>query len=87
MSALKGCVRMTRFGGDCYNYCLLAAGFVDLVIETALQPYDIVALVPIIEAAGGIVTDWDGSSPERGGNIIAAATPELHRAAMAIMRG
>jgi fructose-1,6-bisphosphatase/inositol monophosphatase family enzyme len=48
-----------------------------------LQPYDIVALVPIIEAAGGIVTDWDGSRPEKGGNIIAAATPELHQVAMA----
>ena len=66
---------------------MLAAGFVDLVIETALQPYDIVALVPIIEAAGGIVTNWDGSRPEAGGNIIAAATPELHRAAMQMMNG
>lgn len=78
-------VKLFRYGCDCYAYCMLAAGFVDLVIETALQPYDIVALVPIIEAAGGIVTDWDGSRPEKGGNIVAAATPELHAAAMAIM--
>ena len=78
-------VKLFRYGCDCYAYCMLAAGFVDLVIETALQPYDIVALVPIIEAAGGIVTNWDGSRPEAGGNIIAAATPELHKAALAIM--
>ena len=80
-------MKLFRYGCDCYAYCMLAAGFIDLVIETALQPYDIVALVPIIEAAGGIVTDWDGSRHEKGGNIIAAATPELHKAAMAIMAG
>lgn len=80
-------VKLFRYGCDCYAYCMLAAGFVDLVIETALQPYDIVALVPIIEAAGGIVTNWDGSRPEAGGNIIAAATSELHRAALQMMNG
>jgi histidinol phosphatase-like enzyme (inositol monophosphatase family) len=85
--AVEAQVKLFRYGCDCYAYCMLAAGFVDLVIETALQPYDIVALVPIIEAAGGMVTGWDGSRPEKGGNIIAAATPELHRAAMAIMNG
>ncbi|MGB8817328.1 MAG: histidinol-phosphatase [Rhizobiaceae bacterium] len=85
--AVESKVKLFRYGCDCYAYCMLAAGFVDLVIETKLQPYDIVALVPIIEAAGGIVTDWDGSPPEKGGNIIAAATPQLHQAAMAIMHG
>lgn len=85
--ALESRVKLFRYGCDCYAYCMLAAGFIDLVVETALQPYDIVALVPIIEAAGGIVTDWDGSHPEKGGNIIAAATPELHAAAMAAMHG
>lgn len=84
--AIERRVKLFRYGCDCYAYCMLAAGFIDLVIETALQPYDIVALVPIIEAAGGIVTDWDGSRPEKGGNIIAAATPELHQAAMAMMQ-
>ncbi len=85
--AVEGQVKLFRYGCDCYAYCMLAAGFIDLVIETALQPYDIVALVPIIEAAGGIVTDWDGSRPEKGGNIVAASTQELHAAAMAIMNG
>lgn len=86
-NAVESKVKLFRYGCDCYAYCMLAAGFVDLVIETALQPYDIVALVPIIEAAGGIVTNWDGSRPEAGGNIIAAATPQLHRAALNIMNG
>jgi histidinol phosphatase-like enzyme (inositol monophosphatase family) len=80
-------VRMTRFGGDCYSYCLLAMGFVDLVIESGLQPYDIVPLVPIIEAAGGVVTDLQGRPPLAGGTVIAAASGPLHRRALALMRG
>ena len=78
---------MTRFGGDCYSYCLLAHGCIDLVIESGLQPYDIVPLIPIIEAAGGVVTDPDGAPPLQGGTVIAAAGPALHAAALALMRG
>jgi histidinol phosphatase-like enzyme (inositol monophosphatase family) len=85
--SLEKDVKLFRYGCDCYAYCMLAAGFIDLVVETALQPYDIVALVPIIEAAGGIVTTWDGSRPEAGGNIVAASTPELHAAVMERMLG
>ena len=77
--------RLTRFSLDCYGYCLLAAGQADLVVESGLKPYDIVALVPIIEQAGGIVTTFDGGRPEDGGDIIAAATPQLHEAALAIL--
>lgn len=80
-------VRMTRYGGDCYAYCLLAHGFVDLVIESALQPYDIVPLIPVIEAAGGVITDLEGRSPLGGGAVVAAATPVLHAAALDLMRG
>jgi myo-inositol-1(or 4)-monophosphatase len=65
-------VRLTRYGGDCYAYCALAGGFVDLVIESGLKPYDIVALAPIIEGAGGVVTTWDGENAAKGGRIIAA---------------
>ena len=79
-------VRMARFGGDCYSYCLLAHGFVDLVIEGSLQPYDIVPLIPIVEAAGGIVTGLDGEPPLRGGTVIAAASRPLHAAALELMR-
>jgi len=85
--ALKGRVRMTRFGGDCYGYCLLAAGFVDLVVEAGLKPYDIIGLIPIIEAAGGIVTTWDGRPATEGGRILAAGDPRLHAKAMAVLAG
>lgn len=78
-------VRLPRYGTDCYAYAMLAAGHVDLVVESGLQPYDIVALVPIVEKAGGIVTTWGGTAPEGGGDIVAAATPELHAAAIALL--
>ncbi|MDN2565054.1 histidinol-phosphatase [Aquibium sp. A9E412] len=80
-------VRLTRYGTDCYGYAMVAAGHVDLVIESALQPYDIVALIPIIEQAGGVVTTWRGEPAEAGGDIVAAATPALHRAALARLAG
>ncbi len=84
--AVSVSVRMTRFGGDCYSYCLLAHGFIDLVIEAGLQPYDILPLVPIIEAAGGVVTGPDGAPPLAGGTVIAAASPDLHARALEKMR-
>jgi myo-inositol-1(or 4)-monophosphatase len=77
--------RMTRFGGDCYSYCLLALGQVDLVVETMLQPYDIVPLIPIIEAAGGVVTDGRGGSAAGGGFVVAAGCPELHAQALSVI--
>ncbi len=80
-------VRLVRYGYDCYAYCMVAAGFMDAVIETGLQAYDIVALIPIIEKAGGVITTFDGRPAENGGDIVAAATPELHEAAMAALRG
>jgi histidinol phosphatase-like enzyme (inositol monophosphatase family) len=82
---LEGRVRLARYGTDCYAYAMLAAGNIDLVVETRLQPYDIVALIPIIEMAGGVITTWDGGPAEKGGNIVAAATPELHAAASGIL--
>lgn len=84
---IKGAARMVRYGGDCYAYCLLAMGFVDLVIEGSLQPYDILPVAPIIEAAGGVVTNLAAEVPLKGGTVVAAATPELHAAAVALMRG
>ena len=79
-------VRLQRWGGDCYSYCLLALGLVDLVVESSLQAYDIVPLIPIIEAAGGIVTDLEGNAPLSGGMVVAAANPELHASAVAVLR-
>ncbi len=77
--------RLTRYGGDCYSYCLLAAGLVDLIVESDLKPYDIVALIPIIERAGGVVTTWDGSDASSGGDIIAAGDPRLLEAALKLI--
>lgn len=79
-------VRLTRYGMDCYAYALLAAGQIDLVIEAGLSNYDIQAPIALIEAAGGIVTDWQGGPAHDGGRAIAAAGPEQHAAALAILR-
>ncbi len=84
---VEAAVRMPRYGCDCYAYCMLASGHIDLVIESGLQPYDIVALIPIIEGAGGIVTSWDGGSPAGGGRIVAAGNRTLHDAALALLAG
>lgn len=78
-------VKLRRFGGDCYAYCMLAAGFVDLVVEATLAPYDIQALIPIIEGAGGLVTTWDGAPPYDGGRIIAAGDKRVHEKAKAVL--
>ena len=80
-------VRLTRYGLDCYAYALLALGQVDLVIEAGLQAYDIVAPIAVVEAAGGIVTNWQGGPVHEGGQVLAAATPELHEQALALLRG
>lgn len=77
---------MTRYGGDCYNYAMLAAGFVDLVVEWGLEAYDIMPLIPILEGAGAVVTDWSGRRSIHGGTIVAAATAELHAAAVEQLR-
>jgi myo-inositol-1(or 4)-monophosphatase len=80
-------VRLSRYGGDCYAYCMLAAGHVDLVIETGLNPHDVIALIPIVTGAGGIITTWEGAAPEGGGRIVAAADARVHAAARAILAG
>jgi histidinol phosphatase-like enzyme (inositol monophosphatase family) len=80
-------VRLARYGTDCYAFAMLAAGNVDVVADPGLKPYDIVALIPIIEKAGGVITTFEGKPAEQGGDILAAATPELHAAAMAALRG
>ena len=83
--AVEQAVRMRRFGGDCYAYCLLAMGQIDLVIEAGLNPYDIQALMPIIQGAGGVVTTWAGTPADQGGLIVAAGDARVHDAARAIL--
>ena len=77
--------RLHRYGGDCYAYCMLASGHADLVIEAGLKPYDIVALIPVIEGAGGLVTTWDGGDAAGGGAIIAAGDRHVHAAALRLL--
>ncbi|MCE6961231.1 histidinol-phosphatase [Cereibacter sphaeroides] len=80
-------VKLTRYGTDCYAYALVAAGHIDLVVEAGLQAYDVQAPMAVIEAAGGIVTDWQGRRNPQGGRIIAAANAEIHAAALAALAG
>ncbi|AOR65450.1 histidinol-phosphatase [Pectobacterium wasabiae] len=78
---------MTRYGGECYALAMLAAGQIDICVEFALQPYDIVALIPIIEQAGGVITDLNGQRAEAGGTAVATGSPELHQQVLAILNG
>ena len=82
---LVGEVRLRRYGCDCYAYAMVAAGHADLVVESGLHVYDIAALIPIVEGAGGVVTGWDGTSAAQGGRVVAAANPTIHAAALTVL--
>jgi myo-inositol-1(or 4)-monophosphatase len=84
---LTRAVRLRRFGGDCYNYCMLALGHIDLVVEAGLKPYDILPLMPIIDRAGGIVSNWEGGDARSGGRIVAAGDRRSHEAAVRLLSG
>ncbi len=83
--AISRRTRLTRFGTDCYGYAMLAMGQIDLVVESSLKPYDIQALMPIVHAAGGIVTNWQGGDCQHGGQVIAAANSVLHEQALKVL--
>jgi histidinol phosphatase-like enzyme (inositol monophosphatase family) len=78
--------QLTRYGMDCYAYALLAAGQIDLVIEAGLAAYDIQAPIAVVQAAGGIVTNWEGGAAHMGGRAIAAANAEIHAEALALLQ-
>ena len=82
--ALSRTVAMRRFGGDCYAYGLLSSGHVDIVLEMDLHPYDYMALIPVIEGAGGVITDWQGKSLtiKSDGRVLASASRMLHEQAL-----
>jgi histidinol phosphatase-like enzyme (inositol monophosphatase family) len=84
---VEAAIKLARYGTDCYAYCMLAAGHIDVVIESGLKPYDIVALIPIIEGAGGIVTTWDGGSAAGGGSIVAVGDRRLHVPVLDLLNG
>ncbi|SPF77301.1 Histidinol-phosphatase [Aliiroseovarius pelagivivens] len=77
--------KLTRYGMDCYAYGLVAAGQIDMVIEAGLQSYDVQAPIAVIEAAGGIVTDWQGGPVHQGGRVVAAANADLHAQALEVL--
>ena len=80
-------IRYRRYGGDCYTYAMLAGGWADLVVESTLYPFDYLPLVPIVEQAGGVISDWQGNALglSSGSQVIAAATPQLHEAALKVL--
>jgi histidinol phosphatase-like enzyme (inositol monophosphatase family) len=86
-AALWDAVAMRRWGGDCYAYCQLAMGGIDLVVEQGMAPHDFMALVPVVTGAGGVITDWTGAplTLASGGQVVAAATPRLHQEALALL--
>lgn len=85
-AALQKAVRLVRYGGDAYFFAVLAAGHLDIALDSGLQAYDIAALIPIIKGAGGVVGSWDGSNPASGGNIITAGSQSLLEDAVAVMK-
>jgi inositol-phosphate phosphatase / L-galactose 1-phosphate phosphatase / histidinol-phosphatase len=86
---VSAAVKLVRFGADCYAYGLLAAGFVDLVLEASLKPYDFCAIIPIVEGAGGVATDWRGArlGLTSDGRVLVAGDPATHKAALALLDG
>lgn len=86
--ALKQRVRTATWGGDGYVYGLLASGFIDIVIEATMKLHDFAALVPVVEGAGGRITDWTGAAlrEDSDGRILAAGDPACHDAALAILK-
>jgi myo-inositol-1(or 4)-monophosphatase len=85
--AVEKKVRLSRYGGDCMGYCMLSAGLVDVVVEAGLHTHDIAPLMPIIRAAGGVVTSWSGGDPVADGTTIAAGDRRVHEAVLEIFDG
>jgi len=83
--AVEQGVAMSRYGGDCYAYCMLAAGHIDLVVEAGLEAYDIQALVPVVQSSGGVITNWSGDPVIAGGAVVAAGDPRVHAQALAVL--
>ena len=87
LQRLSGATRLTRYGGDAYFFCLLAAGYIDIAIDARMQAYDIAPLLPIITGAGGLACTWERGNPAQGGDIVSASTPELLEAALRLIAG
>jgi histidinol phosphatase-like enzyme (inositol monophosphatase family) len=84
-SRVDSVTKMTRYGGDCYLFAALALGFVDVVIEANFHAWDVAALIPLVEGAGGIITDWRGGSAQSGKTILACGDKRVHTEAMRLL--
>jgi len=84
---VSAAARLTRYSGDCYLFAALVLGFVDVIVEAGFQPWDIAALIPLVEGAGGVVTSWSGGDCRDGKTILAAGDKRMHQAAMALLAG
>jgi myo-inositol-1(or 4)-monophosphatase len=83
---VKAVVRMTRYGGDCYLFAALALGFVDIIIEAGFNRWDVAALIPLVEGAGGIITDWSGGDCRDGRTILACGDKRIHEEAIKLLK-
>ena len=84
---LESQVKLSKYGGDCYIYGMLAMGYVDLATDGTLNPYDIQGLIPIIEGAGGVITTFEGGNASLGGTVLASGNAELHKRALEVLAG
>ena len=84
--SVEAACKLPRYGTDCYAYCLLASGHIELVIEAGLNVYDIAALIPIVERAGGVFTNWQGGDASQGGQVLVAANPQIHAEALYLLQ-
>jgi myo-inositol-1(or 4)-monophosphatase len=82
---VENAARLSRYGGDCYAYCMLAAGQIDLIVETELNPHDIVPLIPIVTGAGGVVSTWENGPARAGGRVVVAGDERVHAAALQML--
>jgi len=84
---VSSAVKMSRFGGDCYIFALLAMGFCDVIVESHFHRWDVAALIPVVEGAGGIITNWHGGSPHEGGQCVASGDRRVHEEVLRVLAG
>jgi myo-inositol-1(or 4)-monophosphatase len=84
---VKAKARLTRYHGDCYIFAMLAMGFIDLIVEGAFRRWDIAALIPLVEGAGGVISNWQGEPWRDGDPLLASGDARLHAQAIALLRG
>ena len=77
---------MTRYGGDCYLFAALALGFVDIIIEAGFNRWDVAALIPLVQGAGGVITSWSGGDCRDGKTILACGDRRVHEEAIKLLK-